>query len=217
MSDPHTFDSVTATEAELDAMSAYVDLKLEWGEPDWSILDDRRGDLPEFPEDILPDKVSTFVARAARGAGVTFAHVAVPLLSITSGIVGCARRVQASRSFVQPISFWCAVIGFSGTGKTPGIAVTTRALTELERCSREKLAERQRKHETKAEAAKAAQKSWLTLVEEAVAAGLPPPAKPIEATRVGPFVRPRLWVSDVTIERVAVLIQSRPAGAADLG
>ena len=136
---------------------------------------------------------------------MTFAHVAVPLLSIASGIIGTARRVQASRSFVQPVSCWCALVGFSGTGKTPGIAVTTRALAEIERTRRDKVAEQQRQHETRAEAAKAAQKAWLASVEEAVAAGLSPPPKPIEAVRLGSFVRPRLWVSDVTIERVAVL------------
>ena len=70
----------------------------------------------------------------------------------------------------------------------------------------------QRQHETKVEAAKATQKQWLAAVEEAVAAGMPAPPKPVEACKVGPFVRPRLYVSDVTIERVAVLVQARPAG-----
>jgi hypothetical protein len=206
------FDSTTATEAALSAMTVYVDLKAEWGEPDWSVLDDRRGKLPEFPEEVLSVPVRQFIARAARGAGVTFAHVAVPLLSIASGIAGTARRVEASRSFTQPTSFWCALVGFSGTGKTPGIAVTTRALVEIERFHRDRVSEKQRQHETKAEAAKAAHKAWLASVEEAVAAGNQPPTKPAEAAKVGPFVRPRLWVSDVTIERVAVLLQSRPAG-----
>src|SRR6185437_11595653 len=135
------FDSTTATEADLATMSAYVDLRAEWGEPDWSILDDRRGNLPEFPENILCPPVRDYISRAARGAGVTFAHVAVPLLSIASGIIGTARRVQASRSFVQLVSCWCALVGFSGTGKTPGIAVTTRALSEIERGRRDKVAE----------------------------------------------------------------------------
>ena len=206
------FDSTTATEPELAAMTALVDLQAEWGEPDWSVLEDRRGKLPEFPEQVLSAPVRDYLERAARGAGVTFAHVAVPLLSIASGITGTARRVQASRSFIQPISCWCALVGFSGTGKTPGIAVTTRALVEIERFQRDKLAEKQRQHETKVEAAKAAHKAWLALVEEAISAGHPPPTKPVEAAKLGPFVRPRLWVSDVTIERVAVLIQSRPAG-----
>ena len=183
-----------------------------WPEPDWSILDDRRGSLPEFPENVLAPQVRDYVERAAAGAGVTFAHVAVPLLSIASGLVGTSRRVQASRSFIQPLSLWGAVVGFSGSGKTPGIGVSTRALAEIERMQRDRVAELQRQHETKVETAKAAQKQWLAAVEEAVAAGIPPPPKPPEATKVGAFVRPRLCVSDVTIERIAVLIQARPAG-----
>jgi len=210
--DANGFDSTTATEAELARMSTLVDLRAIWGDPDWSILDDRRGVLPEFPDQVLHGPVADYVRRAARGAGVTFAHVAVPLLSIASGIIGTARRVQASRSYLEPMSCWCALVGISGSGKTPGIAVTTRALTEIERSRRDRLADLQRMHETRVEAAKAAHKAWLALVEEAVAAGQNPPAKPAEAAKPGPFVRPRLWVSDVTIERVAVLIQSRPAG-----
>src|SRR4051812_2237702 len=98
------FDSTTATESELGQMTIYVDLQAEWGEPDWSVLDDRRGNLPEFPQHVLPPPVRDFIARAARGAGVTFAHVAAPFLSIASGLIGASRRVQASRSFIQPVS-----------------------------------------------------------------------------------------------------------------
>ena len=53
-----------------------------WDDPDISILDDRRGELPEFPVDALSQQCRTWVERAARGACVTAAHVAVPLLGI---------------------------------------------------------------------------------------------------------------------------------------
>jgi hypothetical protein len=42
-----------------------------WGEPDWSLLDDRRGQLPEFPVDALSPACREWVERAAHGAGVT--------------------------------------------------------------------------------------------------------------------------------------------------
>ena len=35
---------------------------------------------------------------------------------------------------------------------------------------------------------------------------------PPEAAKVGPFVSPRIYVSDSTIERIAVLLEARPAG-----
>src|SRR6516165_5604441 len=61
-----------------------------WESPDWSILDDRRGDLPSFPGDCL-GKAFTVVHRAAKGAGVTDAHVAVPML----GIATSARKFRS--------------------------------------------------------------------------------------------------------------------------
>ena len=103
-----------------------------WESPDWSILDDRRGDLPKFPADCLGKAFMT-VRRAAKGAGVTDAHVAVPMLGIASSLIGVARRIQASTSWLEPCTTWCGIVGFSGTGKTPGLEVTKRALAAVER------------------------------------------------------------------------------------
>ena len=47
----------------------------DWSDPDWSILADRRGTLPEFPLDVFSEKISALVRRTAQGAGVTTAHV----------------------------------------------------------------------------------------------------------------------------------------------
>jgi 5S rRNA maturation endonuclease (ribonuclease M5) len=66
-----------------------------WGDPDWSILDDRRGELPEFPINTLSAPCQEWVERAAHGAGVTAAHVATPLIGISSSLIGTARRVMA--------------------------------------------------------------------------------------------------------------------------
>jgi hypothetical protein len=46
----------------------------DWEEPDWSILDDRRGELPPFPIETLPEACGDWVERAAHGAGATAAH-----------------------------------------------------------------------------------------------------------------------------------------------
>src|SRR6476469_1998852 len=53
-----------------------------WTDPDLSILDDRRGDLPDFPIDTLTEQWQRWLERAAHGAGVTAAHVVVPLLGV---------------------------------------------------------------------------------------------------------------------------------------
>jgi hypothetical protein len=128
-----------------------------WESPDWSILDDRRGDLPKFPADCLGKAFMT-VRRAAKGAGVTDAHVAVPMLGIASGLIGVARRIRATTSWLEPCTMWCGIVGFSGTGKTPGLEVTKRALAAVEREKRDNLADLRRKHDSKVEAARAARR-----------------------------------------------------------
>src|ERR1043166_6237747 len=183
-----------------------------WGDPDWSLLDDRRGNLPPFPIEALPSSLHDWISRAAHGCGATVAHVAVPLLGIASGLLGTARRVEASRSWTQPATLWCAIVGFSGTGKTPGLDCSRGVVGAIEHIRKTKIADLQREHDSRAQAAKAARKHWEKQVEDAIANGAPPPPKPIEATEVGAFVPPRLCVSDTTVERLAVLLEARPRG-----
>ena len=184
----------------------------DWDDPDFTLLDDRRGELPEFPIDILSAKWQECVQLAAHGAGVTPAHVAVPLIGIASALIGTARRVQASRSWSQPMTIWAAVVGASGTGKTPGIDVTKRALTFIDRTRKAEIAKLALEHQTRAEAASAERKLWKKQVEEAAANNRPAPPMPASATDPGEFVAPKLYVSDATIERMAVLLQSNPRG-----
>jgi hypothetical protein len=122
-------DSHTAPHADLDR---YAETTAQgWPEPDFSLLDDRRGTLPNFPVDALP-ALAEWLVRASTGAGATPGHVAIPLLSIASSIIGTSRRIRASRSWSEPMTLWSAVVGFSGTAKTPGLNVTTKALSAIE-------------------------------------------------------------------------------------
>ena len=194
-----------------------------WDDPDWSILDDRRGNLAEFPIDTVPAAWQAWLERTAHGAGATPAHVAVPLLGIASSLIGTARRVMASQSWTQPMTNWTAVVGSSGTGKTPGIDATKRALSHIERDRRSKVAELRRAHESRVEAAKAVRAQWKKEVKRAAQGKVvsieeyrnkvaSEPVMPAAAADPGPFVAPRLYVSNVTIERLAVLLQARPQG-----
>jgi Protein of unknown function (DUF3987) len=183
-----------------------------WEQPDWSLLEDRRGELPEFPIDVLSAGWQAWALETSHGSGTTPAHVVVPLLGIASGIVGVARRVQISRSWIEPIAMWTAVVGSSGTGKTPGIDASKRALALIEKTRRTKIEEQKRAHDERVDVAKIALKAWKKQVEEAAKKGGPRPKKPKDAEDPGIFVPPRLYVSDTTIERIAMLLEVRPCG-----
>ena len=199
-----------------------------WDDPDISIMDDRRGDLPEFPTEVFAPECREWLVQAAHGAGVTAAHVAVPLIGIASSLVGTARRVQAARSWTQPCTLWAAIVGFSGSGKTPGLDTVKRALAMIERTQKAKITDMQHEHEAKVEAAKAARALWKKKVEEAASGAVveldkfrstkkAAPALPPDAIIPDPFVAPRLYVSDATIERLAVLLTVRPRGMLHIG
>jgi hypothetical protein len=161
---------------------------------------------------VFSEKIQYLVRRTAQGAGVTTAHVAVPMIGIVSSLIGTSRRVKATSSWLQPMSCWTDVIGFSGTGKTPGINVTKRAVKQVERDNKPADDAARRAYETKKESAAAAREKWKKEVKEATEANRPPPDMPIAATDPGKFILPKLHVSDGTIERLGELLQARPQG-----
>ena len=170
----------------------------DWDDPDWSLLDTQRGSLPDFPLAVLSPKLQEVIRRTSKGAGVTHAHVAVPLLGINSGLIGYSRRLRATASWFQPATCWTALVGYSGTGKTPGHTVTRRAAKEVEQSRKKDEEKRKRYHETKRLAAKAARDNWEKKVKEATEAGVPPPDMPETAVDPGKYVPIRLIVNDGT-------------------
>jgi hypothetical protein len=185
-----------------------------WDEPDVSILDDRRGVLPEFPDDIFAPTWREWLKRASHGAGVRAEHVAIPLLGVASSLIGTSRRVRASRSWSEPMTLWAAIVGHSGDRKTPGLRVVTRALDLIEAANSAATSAKRISHETKVQAAKELQKRWKEERQAALDDSPPrePPPMPADAFDPGNFIEPRLYATDPTIERLAALLLARPRG-----
>jgi hypothetical protein len=185
-----------------------------WDDPDFSILDDRRGELPEFPVDVFIPAWQQWLVRAARGAGVLPEHVALPLLGVASSLIGTARRVRASRSWSEPMTLWACVVAASGDRKTPDLRTITRTLDNIEKNSTAAIAAKRLNHETSVQKSKKAMKKWKEEREAALKADPPkePPIMPSDAIDPGNFIEPRLYATDPTIERLAALLQARPRG-----
>jgi hypothetical protein len=185
-----------------------------WDEPDWSILDDRRGELPDFPVDTLSPPWQAWIGRAAHGAGVTPGHIAVPLLGVASSLIGTARRVRASRSWSEPMSLWACVVAPSGDRKTPALRVTLRALDLIEKNNSATVNIARIAHETRVRKSKEAMKKWKDERQAALDAkpAREPPSMPVDAIDPGDFISPRLYATDPTIESLASLLRVRPRG-----
>jgi len=105
-----------------------------------------------------------------------------------------------------------AVIGRSGTSKTPGLDAVRKPLRLIDEGRQDKIQEMRRRHETKVESAKMAEANWKAALKDAIDSNSAPPEKPPEATTPIEFATPRLYLSSVTIERVPALLQSTPRG-----
>jgi hypothetical protein len=186
----------------------------DWDDPNWTLLDDRRGELPEFPVDVLTPAWQEWLLRASHGAGVRPEHVAVPLLGVASSLIGTARRVRASRSWSEPMTLWACVVAASGDRKTPGLNVTVRALDLIEKNHSSDISAKRLTHETRVQKAKEAMKKWKADRESALDANPPrePSPMPMDAIDPGNFIEPRLYATDPTIERLAALLQVRARG-----
>jgi Protein of unknown function (DUF3987) len=186
----------------------------DWSNPDRTILEDRRGDLPDFPIDVFTPTWQQCLLRAAHGAGVRPEHVAVPLLGVASSLIGTARRVCASRSWSEPMTLWTCVVATSGDRKTPGLNVAIRALDFIERNNSAAVHAKRLTYATRVQMAKEANRKWKADRQAALDAKPPrePPPMPIDAIDPGNFIEPRIYATDPTIERLAVLLQARPRG-----
>jgi hypothetical protein len=188
--------------------------RYSWRNPDESLLEDRRGDLPEFPHETIPSRLQGWLLLAARGAGVRTDHIAVPMLGVASSLIGKARRIRASSSWPEPMTLWVCVVAASGDRKTPGFQVVLRALDRIEKENTPQYREARLAHQLRAEKAKAELKRWRKACQEALEAKPPgePPPMPIDAVDPGEFIHPSLYVQDCTIQRLAMLCNVRPRG-----
>jgi hypothetical protein len=202
-----------------------------WEDPDWSILEDRRGELPDFPLDAFTEPWRVMIETMAYGAGVTPAHIAVPLLGVASAMVGMARRVTAGASWREPLTLWTCLVAASGDRKTPALRAVLRPLEAIEadraafvdgqriahQMQMQLAAEARKKWQSERKAALAARKKWeeerkAAPYSEPAEMPQPPPDMPPEALDPGEFVTPRLYSTDATIEKLARLLQARPRG-----
>jgi hypothetical protein len=180
--------------AEIEALVGAVEPWLP-GEPD---------DLTfrPFPVDKLPEPVKGFVEAGARAIGCDPSYLALPLLTAIAAAIGNTRRLELKRGWSAPPILWGAIVGESGTAKTPAFKLVMRPVRERQRKALDRYMEAMKEFEM--EFARW-EKDYAAWKRSKNATGDPP-------TRPDPPQAVRFVVSDTTVEALAPILLANPRG-----
>jgi hypothetical protein len=176
-------------------------------DPDMGVLRLRRPP-PKLPLDVF-GPWQRWIEDVAAAAACPVDCVVAPLLASASVLVGHARWARATPGWKEPPHLWCVSVGRSGNGKSPGSDPMTRdALPVLELRMEGDFPERHRQWKESVVLREAALARWKkTAAKKDNQDDLPPvdddPPEP---------QAPRLYVCDVTVEKLAVLQAGSPKG-----
>lgn len=155
-----------------------------------------------FPIKLLPGRVARYVAAAATAIGCDSSFIALPLLACLARAIGNTRVIRLKRSWCEPAIIWAAIVGKSGTHKTPAMAAATVFLEKRQEASIQEYDEAVRQHEQDQALYDRAYADWRKSKNTTD----PPPWKPTD-----PKCR-RYLTSDATIEAIANLLGTQPDG-----
>lgn len=148
-----------------------------------------------LPVEALPEPFRTFVVQASEAVGCDLAFVALPLLSAAASAIGNTRRIQLKRGWTEPTILWTAIVGDSGTMKSPALELALRSLRRRQQEAIKLHAEELEAYKTEAMRYDLALADWKKSGGE----GLPP-------VEPQPPVLKRCWCDDTTMEALAVLL-----------
>jgi hypothetical protein len=184
----------TAMRAEIEELAPAVE---PWRPDDADDLAYR-----PFPVEALPEPIRGFVDAGARAIGCDPSYLALPLLTAIGAAIGNTRRLELKRGWSAPPILWGAIVGESGTAKTPAFKLVMRPIRERQRRALKRYEAEMKEYE--AELAKWEKK--MAIWKHNKKKGGDPPEKP------EPPQAERFIVSDTTVEALAPILLANPRG-----
>ncbi len=160
----------------------------------------------EFPIDALPEPMRTFVSSVADATGTSTSFSALATIVVVAGCVGNRAVVVLKPGWTEPAVLWGALIGRSGSTKSPVLKLVTAALIEIDNAARSRFKEALADYERKCEQYELMLAQWKTSQRGTNAQPTDPPTRP------QPPTEPRLVISDITIERLGAMLEANPYG-----
>lgn len=153
-----------------------------------------------FPTDALPEPVRGFVVAAAKAIGCDTSYLALPMLTALATAVGNTRRIQLKRGWAAPAILWTAIVGESGSAKTPAFKLVMRPIRERQQKALEEYTAATLDHRREVAHYEAALAEWKKNPSGE------PPEKPPEPEAE------RCIVCDTTVEALAPILLANPRG-----
>lgn len=161
-------------------------------------------DYVAFPTDLLPHPLCQFVTEVSNAIGCDPSFVALPLLAALAGAIGDSRRLFVKSGWLVPAIIWAAVIGESGTAKSPAFRAVMKYPKQHQAAIRDKFAEQQKQYEHDLDIHEVELKRWKQ--KKLWQGGTPRPEVPEKP----PYLR--TTVSDATLEGLVSILEENPNG-----
>ncbi len=153
-----------------------------------------------FPIDAMPEPAAAFVREGSEAIGCDPAYIALPLLTVLASAIGNTRRLRIKNGWEELPILWAAVVGESGTMKTPAFRLAQKPLREVQA----EMFKRYGKDKAAFEAEKLKHDNTLRHWKRAPEGE--PPESPAEPTPA------RCLVADTTIEALVPILKDNPRG-----
>jgi Protein of unknown function (DUF3987) len=183
-----------------------------WSEPDMRLVEDDRAAAPVLDDDALPAGWSGWIDAEATARGCPRDYIAAGLIVAASELIGNARHVAATDTWVEAPHLWIALIGAPSTGKSPAIRSIVEAMRVIEREAEPAWREACAKHAALVEAARVIEDGWRQSVREAAKRSAAPPNQPPGADAPPAPPAPRVMAMDATTEELQHLLAGQPRG-----
>ncbi len=154
-----------------------------------------------FPVEVLPVPIREFVIAGALSIGCDPSYLALPLLVSLAAAIGNSRRLELKHGWLVPAIHWGAVIGESGTAKTPAFNVAMKAVRERQRLAMDRHKLAMKRYEIDLARWEKEMAGWKRNGK-----AVDPPPKP-EPPKCERFV-----VSDATVEALTPILGENPRG-----